>query len=224
MLMLTEARADVKPVNEAEQPHGIHTDADVKPVNEAEQPHSIHADTMLKFGVKAGSNAAVLMRRGLLNDQNLWRTRFDLYGEYRLNNALGVQLSLLYLGQGEKLYIGTGNYLDYLLCSPSLRWYPGSDRQFCLFIGPQLSYLIAAREDSSSPNISKNLLQGPDGAQRRRVDAGLLFGLDYEFDIHLLLGLSWNVGFINLARNLNPPATNISSSLHLGYNFAPLLL
>lgn len=182
-----------------------------------------HISIPVKFGAKLGVNNSLLndVSRNDMQDRLLLRSRFDLYGEYKLNNTLGAQLSLMYLGQGQK-EAQSRTYLDYILLAPSLRWYPGSGRQFCLFIGPQISYLINATE-VEPPAAPQNLLQGPGSDNRRKVDAGLLFGLDYEFDINLILGLSWNVGFMSVTRGSNPPSTNLSTSLYLGYNFGPLV-
>ena len=201
------------------------TTAHARPARNRRGARNKHIHVPIKFGAKVGYCGAFLHSRTLRNieDHILLRPRFDLYGEYELNDTLGVQLSLMYLGQGVKDPYAK-LYLDYILCSPSLRWYPGSDRQLCLFLGPQLSYLMSAKEVQSSSNNSINLLQDSDSEQRRRIDAGLLFGLDYEFDIKLLLGVSWNVGFISIVKNSNLSLTNFSGSWYLGYNFAPLLL
>ena len=77
-----------------------------------------------------------------------------LFGEYKLNETLGVQASIIYfsnfyfLGDAE---IVDGGFLITKVASISmpivLRAYPGSDRQFCWFSGIQLGYITTGKFD-----------------------------------------------------------------------------
>lgn len=190
----------------------------------------------IKFGLKLGPSNFGTQRKGdkledLTNCQIL-RFHAGAFGEYKFIDKVGLQLALLYSGQGrqDKLdsYLpdreGKGEVkklkLNYLLAASTLRWYPGADRQFCLFIGPYLGYCMSAMEypyiDGKQQEPGVDLKASPDPI--KNLDLGIVLGLDYEFAMGLILGFANNTGLKNLFDNLE--AKNFGGQFSVGYNFA----
>ncbi len=211
-------------------------------------------DMPVKLGVKGGGGLSYLLGispnaptgdRSKKLSSPLFRPQVDLFGEHALSSPWGLQWGLAYLCQGgsyeveqQGQRIALAFYSQYLLLSPSFRLYPGDDRQLCIFLGPQFSYMLSLRSaayvNGNQQGNTENMLRNPNTRDRiRRFDLGVMLGLDYEFDFHLVIGSRGNFGFLSLFRNSssagpaapNPPSlTNISGCLYVGYNFAPLLL
>jgi hypothetical protein len=137
-------------------------------------------------------------------------------------------------GTTQKVQVNT--YLNYIMLSVVPRFYPGIDRQFCLFVGPSFSWLASAERqvsrfiDGKKEGDTKKLdLLGdewPKEAQPKRLDVGILLGLDYEFGTGIILGFEGNVGMKNTLKkqknDSNSYIKNLSVSITLGYNFAKL--
>jgi opacity protein-like surface antigen len=175
--------------------------------------------------------------------------RFDLYGEYALTDSLGVDLTLMYTQKGAKYtntISSTGSTgstgpdfsYNYIALASSLRMYPGQDRQFCIFLGPYIGYLVSAKEqwyeDDEAIGDPEDLLDesSPEDLRPNRFDFGAVFGIDYEFDSGVLLGgyCAGDLGFSNIRKedkNISEKskqltAQNASLRAFIGYNFAKL--
>jgi hypothetical protein len=190
----------------------------------------------IKFGCKLKfQNAGIFFidtRSKKIKDKGkqISRPSFDLFGEYLPDSALGIRLSLGYSGQGgeEKVLLQRDHslriYLNYIMLSAILRCYPGSSRQFCLFGGYWGSWLTSAKcqnfVDGQEKGDAVDFLSGP----IKRTDHGVLFGLDYELDLGVVVGVYYNLArqrFDDESRSIG--YSNYSLGYTLGYNFAKLL-
>ena len=174
----------------------------------------------------------------------------NLYGEYGLTDAFGVQLALMYTEKGSKFRFNNVRLyhlddhmveralrfdFDYISLSPSLRMYTGKDRQFCIFLGCSFAVLVRAKaqvwEDDEAIGDSTDFLSKkiPEEGRPKRFDMGIIYGLDYEFDTGILLGFSVDSGFTQIFKRLKsvkesqqPKVENRTVQLWIGYNFAKL--
>jgi len=211
----------------------------------------------VKFGVRGGWNIAgwetnKASRRSIApRDVSMDLKsggRWDLYGEYGLTDAFGVQLALIYAPKGSKYTLNHVEFrddytlerafsfdFDYISLSPSLRMYPGKDRQFCIFLGCSFAVLVRAKlqalEDDEAIGDSIDLLSEeiPEEGRPKRFDVGIIYGLDYEFDNGILLGycVDWGLTNVwpkrkNVKKSQQPKAENRTVQLWIGYNFAKL--
>jgi Outer membrane protein beta-barrel domain len=190
----------------------------------------------IKFGTKGKLNfASVVSDAPLKRCESLMRYSFDLFGEYALNNKVGLQLSLGYSGQGtgEKASLALKSpkietYLHYIMLSAVPRFYQGSDRQYCLFIGPSVSWLASARgqvfEGRTKAGEEIDLLgdEMSEEGKPKRINWGILFGLDYELDAGIIAGIDWHVGLTRLFEDEYVSTRTYSLGFTLGYNFAKL--
>ena len=78
-----------------------------------------------------------------------WHAKVGAFVEYKIHEAFGLQAGLLYFGDAYlmKALEGTadscaGVLPRYVAMPLILRIYPGEDRQFCIFTGWQLNYLV----------------------------------------------------------------------------------
>jgi hypothetical protein len=173
-----------------------------------------------------------------------------LFGEYKLNEALGVQVGIVYFNNYyflDNADIVDGGFMLARVASIDipivLRAYPGNDRQFCWFVGPQLGYIIKGKFNTmaSAPlstteekvdkmkdyeNVLKNMnLDLKDINEQdkvRRFQVAILAGFDYEFDFGLITGLTYTKGFVDVIKSEDSIA-NWSFQLALGYNFGKFL-
>jgi len=193
-----------------------------------------------KFGVKFEPHSSYLISKNDENSikNNLGRLSFDVFGEYSLSDRVGLQLSLGYSGQGAALKVKLGRIrfenktlLNGVMLSVMSRFYPGIDRQFCFFIGPRFIWWTSGKmlgfvDGKKSPLLvdGKEVEELDMLRVYKRVDAGIILGLDYEFDAGILLGLNSNVGIKNLEKEDlgDYGCKTFSAGIILGYNFAKL--
>jgi len=188
-----------------------------------------------KFGVKFKPHFSRFIWKNDVAKNILLRPSFDVFGEYSLSDGVGLQLSLGYSGQGQGMEIGEldgekielREFFNYVMLSVMPRFYPGSDRQFCFFIGPRVGWLASAKAlvliDGKKKEEGNLLGEGQE--LFKRFDGGILLGLDYEFDAGILLGGDCNIGITNLLKkeSENNSVRTFSGGITLGYNFAKLL-
>ncbi len=101
--------------------------------------------------------------------------------------------------------------LDCFIVDFPVRFYPGSGRQFCLFIGPNITYII-------------NIGQGRRKVAKKKIKKttfGIMLGLDYEFKVGLSLGFTGRSSFYSVVKNKDKIIHG--GILYLFYNFATLL-
>ena len=193
----------------------------------------------LNFGVCGGLNIAAmrfneiaeagLAISGYKKRSRLFSAHCGIWGEYALNNPVGIRLALSYSMQGTKLEPGPAKLsYNYLVLSPTLRIYPTS-RAFGIFVGPYIGYLLTAKDKQG--NTSMNMLKdSPKEEQPKRIDAGITFGTEDEHSSGIILGYVANVGLVNavkkqegLSADSQSSAKNFTMKFYLGYNFAKLL-
>lgn len=176
----------------------------------------------------------------------LFRPSLCLYGEYAFSDTIGVQLSLEYSWQGwerkklhdtneyntNELFDGSWvTYLQYIMLTAVPRVYMNENRQFCLFIGPWLGWLVTAntqyylangeKSGKAQDHLRKDI---PKVSQFKRVNAGIMLGIDYEFDNGILLGSENNIGLSRIWKSKDSSVVyTCSTGFTLGYNFAKLL-
>ncbi len=144
--------------------------------------------------------------------------------EYKWIEELGIRLAAFYSGRGTELTAINEQgavHSNYLLSSATLRYYPGLDRQLCAFLGPYLSYLISAELNIRKPiGRSIDLLAYDVNGELNKVDIGMVTGVDYEFGIGAIVGLTLHIGFRPISQLIN--TTNWGFDINWGYNLARL--
>lgn len=172
-----------------------------------------------------------------------------LFGEYKLNEALGVQGGFVYFSNIyflDDAEVANGGYIFTKIASINmpvlLRAYPGNDRQFCWFGGFQLGYITSGKfnfiSSTSLPNEEKveqiknaeDLLKNMnidlkdinEQDKVRRFQMGIVAGFDYEFDFGLVTGLTYTKELIDVIKSKDS-LLNWSLQLALGYNLGKFL-
>jgi hypothetical protein len=171
---------------------------------------------------------------------------YGVFGEYALNNNLGVQVSLGYLmnlyglesvqidSQMGKNALASIGYLNLPVV---LRAYPREERQFCWLIGFRIGYILNAKLAFKNKDIGEilvsSILDGSevtftdlkDLAEQDKVSKfqfGLVGGFDYEFKMGLTLGFAISKDFVKMLE-AKDSAMNWTSRISLGYNFGRFL-
>ena len=111
-------------------------------------PRSSHSEVKSGIQLKPHfSGVAVSNKDSSMYNISAFRPSLGLFGEYAFSDVVGGQVSLEYSGQGIK----QGNSLQYsnidlhyIMFTVIPRFYMDADRQFCVFIGPRLSWLASA--------------------------------------------------------------------------------
>ena len=195
----------------------------------------------LNFGVCGGLNIANMMTeedKKFELSGKLFSAHVGIWGEYALNNPVGIRLALSYSMQGTKEKSGPGKLsYNYLVLSPTLRIYPTSSRAFGIVVGPYIGYLLTAKAKIGDIMSMDALKDSPKEEQPKRIDAGITLGLEGEHSSGIILGCGANVGLVNtkkkvenaegipadLLSRLQASAKNFTMKFYLGYNFAKLL-
>lgn len=186
----------------------------------------------LKFGGKLKVHGMNFLTVSQKNDMFLVRPipSWGFFGEYGISDIIGLQASLEYSAQGNKLYHNRANRekkhfedknvnINYCMLTMICRFYLEEERKFCVFIGPRLSYLVSANAITFHDG-KKTELKGP---PFKRFDWGMLLGLDYEFDNGILFGFDTNIGFSEIAKKkTRHRERTFSFGFTGGYNFAKL--
>jgi len=127
-------------------------------------------------------------------------------GEYEFNDGLGLQTGIEYLEKGKSWNENEINYSNkfHYLEIPLLAKYTFGDKaglkkdQFYVAAGPYLSYLLAAKNHENSNTISFT-------DQANKVDAGLRFGLGFEFPLanshKFQVGLNYDMGLTEVYKS-----------------------
>ena len=178
-----------------------------------------------KFGIAVGVKTQLCMNQVVLGVG--YAVPCSLFGEYKLADWFGIRLSAVHSRalvwglvqkEGHKFEWSWGYFQEFinrirsikepvilhLLEFPlAFRFYPGSDRQFCLFIAPEITFLLkASRKSRATGKKTPMDLSSPN--KRKVYMSWMNFGFDYETESGFQLGTQ-GLGF------------------HLGYNFNKLL-
>jgi len=182
----------------------------------------------------------------------LFGHKVGAFVEYKIREAVGLQTGLLYFndfygmqgleGNSDKKVIVNPGHLSVPLIA---RFYPGEGRQFCMFAGLQINYLVGgdliyADEDKKGKVIESILLpfskDSSSGSKKKykikdtsahgltisNWGSHALVGFDYESLGGFQLGLECGFGLSNLAK-CKETLLNWTFKPTLGYNFAKLL-
>lgn len=188
----------------------------------------------LKFGAKLKVHGMNFLTKSQTNDMFLVRPipSWGFFGEYGIIDIIGLQASLEYSAQGNKLYHNRDNRekksledknlnINYCMLTMICRFYLEEERKLCIFIGPRLSYLISANEVNYC-NGEKTESKGK--KTLRRFDWGMLLGLDYELENGILFGFDTNLGLSEITKKESSHSERtFSFGFTGGYNFAKLL-
>lgn len=175
-----------------------------------------------------------------------------VFGEYALNDNLGIQVSFGYQTNSYSLediqslsYINKNAIvrLGYIHLPVVLRAYPGEKRQFCWFAGLRIGYVTNAKfsigsqksldiflegvEDrlgfQENTNIIKvNMQDISDPDKLSKSQIGAVAGFDYEFQFGLTLGFAIIKDFITILE-ARDSTLNWGSRISLAYNFGRFL-
>jgi Outer membrane protein beta-barrel domain len=166
--------------------------------------------------------------------------------EYEIHEAVGLQTGLLYFSdnyymQGlEKKDKNAFVDLNYLSVPLIARFYPGEERQFCVFAGLQINYLRGGNlalvyKDASE--LIEHAFSGKSGSgsnKRRKIKdtnahglkisnwgSHFIVGFDYEYRGGFQLGLEYGWGLSNVVK-CKETTLNWIFKPSLGYNFVKL--
>ena len=172
--------------------------------------------------------------------------------EYKIHEAVGLQTGLLYFNDSYIMEGVEGSVGENARVSPAhfsvpliARFYPGEGRQFCMFAGLQVNYLLGgslmylgkdkegeeiksmlsplSKESSSnSKNKYKIKDKSAHGVTISNWGSHLLVGFDYESLGGFQIGLEYGLGLSSLAK-CEETMFNWTLKPTLGYNFAKLL-
>ena len=189
----------------------------------------------LNFGVCGGLNRAVTRLRSTDEiteaiSPKLLGLHGGIWGEYALDNTVGIRLALSYDRKGTMCKEGNLKKMytkfNYLVLSPTLRIYPGSSRAFGIFVGPYIGYLRTASQQENDGE-STDLFSESTEEQPKRIDAGITFGLECEHSSGIILGCSMHAGLKSSIKCEEQDSQlnmyNTVQQIYLGYNFAKLL-
>jgi len=159
----------------------------------------------MKFGVKGGLNFANVTNT---TDTSM-RTAFHLGGfaNIGVSDKFSVQPELIYSAQGVKSSSST-LALDYLNI-PVMAQFKVAD-QVSLEVGPQIGFLMSAKADSVDYK-----------EYMKSTDFGLNFGGAYNIDENMSVGLRYNMGLSDTAkeRSAGDATKNSVVQLSFGYSF-----
>lgn len=175
---------------------------------------------------------------------NILSSSWGIFGEYKPNESLGLQTAILYskniytllstaVSNGEAAIVET----SYISLPLILRAYPGSDRQFCLFMGAKIGYvlrgnfifesnIVIKEKEKDIVKLAEDIKNGitislKDINEQNKVNRfllGITLGLDYEFKFGLILGLNFTKELIDVIES-KYSSLNWSLQPTLGFNF-----
>ncbi|KFF14951.1 porin family protein [Flavobacterium hydatis] len=181
----------------------------------------------VKFGVKGGINLSTLT--GDVDDASS-KVGFQVGGfaEIKLSDKFFVQPELLYSAQGTKTEMSGGEYfeknnlkLGYINVPVMAKYYVAD--KFSLEAGPQIGFLVSAKNDYSFSVLGLNGSEKIDVKDNlKSIDFGVNFGAGYDFTENISAGVRYNLGLSNILENEagdNFKQKNSVFSLSVGYKF-----
>ncbi|KIA99659.1 hypothetical protein OA88_19535 [Flavobacterium sp. JRM] len=181
----------------------------------------------VRFGVKGGINLSTLT--GDIYDASS-KVGFQVGGfaEIKLSDKFFVQPELLYSTQGAKSKVSAydfsseSNFKFGYLNVPVMAKYYVMDK-FSLEAGPQIGFLVSAKNDYSYSVLGYNESGKEDVKdQFKSIDFGVNFGAGYDFTENISAGVRYNLGLSNITDfgdGDNAKFKNSVFSLSVGYKF-----
>jgi opacity protein-like surface antigen len=181
----------------------------------------------VKFGVKGGINLSTLT--GDIEEASS-KVGFQVgaFAEIKLTEKFSIQPELLYSAQGVKTEFNDMDgseenkiNLGYLNIPVMAKYYVAE--KFSLEAGPQVGFLLSAKNDFSSFDGEDSFSKNIDIKDNfKSIDFGVNFGAGYDFTENLSAGLRYNLGLSNILENEagdNFKQKNSVFSLSVGYKF-----
>ncbi|MCG8340312.1 MAG: PorT family protein [Cytophagales bacterium] len=179
------------------------------------------------FGMKGGLNLAWTERPGSYSFPDA-RIGFHAgtYGTYMLNDAIGLQLEILYSQQGEKRSTLTSTITDKVnyINIPLLYKYH-FPQGFRIYVGPQVSFLVNAKTkiEPNAGSSGVNINRSNTTEDYKKIDVGLVVGIEHMFKAGLTINARYNVGVMGIYRRMSGEPSHRVFQLSVGYNLAKLV-
>ena len=187
----------------------------------------------VKFGVKAGLNYATLSG-DIEETDGLLGFAVGGFLNVKINEKVSFQPELLYSRQGtgskETETSGTTTFktdaklrLDYLNIPLMFRFEVA--KGFAVEAGPQIGFLVGANSDftlTTTQNNNTTVISDSEDVKSdfKSVDFGLNFGAGYDFTQNINVGVRYNLGLTNIAKDSEDFAIrNSVIALAVGYRF-----
>ncbi|MBK9256524.1 MAG: PorT family protein [Saprospiraceae bacterium] len=143
---------------------------------------------------------------------------FGLMADFGINSKLSFRPGLLFSQRGFKITEDgeSGNaHFNYLDIPLSFTYaFESKDKGFFIEAGPNIQYLLSAKIKAGGQSEDfKEALED--------LDFGILAGIGYKIDQNLGLGINYNLGLQNIAKNVDEDETvnNRNISFYLSYAF-----
>jgi hypothetical protein len=160
----------------------------------------------MAFGVKGGLNLATITNANGSNTLAGFHVGF--FGEFMLDDAFALQPEVLYSTQGAG-FDGGDLKLDYINVPLMFKYYVVD--AFSLELGPQIGFLVAAKEDGV--DIKSDV---------KSIDFGVNFGASYNVTEDFMIGARYDLGITRWQEELFPGESESKNSVFLisvGYKF-----
>ncbi|NLN25622.1 MAG: PorT family protein [Bacteroidetes bacterium] len=183
----------------------------------------------VRLGIKGGYNMTTLT--GDIEDASS-RSSFHLGGlvEVPISERFSIQPEVLYSSQGAE-YRGTLTgaddskitaKLDYIQVPIMAKFYAAEG--FAVEAGPQVGFLMSAKEDFSSKTTAIGQTGSASGSfdvkeKYKGIDFGLGIGAAYRLDMGLFFGARYNLGLSNINDISNATVKNNVFQISVGYSF-----
>ncbi|CDF78172.1 conserved hypothetical protein containing N-terminal outer membrane beta-barrel domain [Formosa agariphila KMM 3901] len=164
----------------------------------------------IQFGVKGGLNFASIYGDHSSDYDEVTSFNLGVMAEIPVNEKFSFQPELLYSGQGYSLDSDSDKMVElYYLNVPLMGKYYVT-KGLSLEAGPQIGFLLSAKDDKSSATDYFNT-----------VDFGVNFGLGYKLDNGLNFGARYNLGLtdINNVDGFSDKNRNGVLQVSVGYFF-----
>lgn len=176
----------------------------------------------IKYGVKAGASLTNVTKAG---DEANYKFGFNggVMANFAVNDMFSIQPEVLYSNKGYKVKDGQNNLrlaLNYIDVPVLAKIATGATGLF-FELGPQVGFRAAADIKDSNNSLSLN-------DAIKNVDFGYAAGLGFQAASGGMIGLRYNGGFTNVAKNngsfMGLPTTgsegkNSAFQLYVGYMF-----
>ncbi|WP_300569795.1 porin family protein [Flavobacterium sp.] len=179
------------------------------------QAQKTKQDEGIKLGIKGGLNVSNFA--GDITDNEIRTSiHIGLVSEIIVSEKFSIQPELLYSGQGfsDKSESGfSRSKFDYINLPVLAKFYVMNDN-LSIEAGPQIGFLISAKNKNSAANTSIE--------DQKVVDFGLNLGLGYELENHVFFQGRYNLGLTNINNSDSSSAvkyTNTVIQFSVGYLF-----
>ncbi len=129
-----------------------------------------------------------------------------------IGTEFALQPELDYSLKGSKVDVDKLN-LSYIALPILFKYTPSVVKGANVFIGPELDYLLSAKDVSpGNPTIDfKN--------QANKFDAGLVVGLGYDFLPNLGIDVRYDLGLVNIAKNTDQGLKEKNNVFQVGISY-----